>query len=184
MKRYLYKLLFLKIMKWKIIGSISEDTKKCILLVVPHTSWRDFYIGVLTRGIMDQSMNFVGKKELFSFPLGAYFRWMGGAPLNRAKNENKVQAIAKIFAQREEFRLAIAPEGTRKKVTSWKTGFYYIAQEANVPVVPVAFDWKNKEVRLGAPFYTTDNIDNDIAELEKFFVGVVGRVPEYSYVSK
>ena len=87
-------------------------------------------------------------------------------------------------SQREEFRLAIAPEGTRKKVTTWKTGFYYIAQKANVPVVPVAFDWGKKEVRLGAPFYTTDNIDNDIAELEKFFVGVVGRVPEYSYVSK
>lgn len=171
-------------MKWKIVGTISRDTKKCILLVVPHTSWHDFYIGVFTRGVINQRMNFVGKKEMFTFPFGYYFRWMGGAPLNRLKNENKVQAIAKIFAQRDEFRLAIAPEGTRKKVTSWKTGFYYIAQEANVPIVPVAFDWSKKEVRLGKPFFITDNIDNDIASLEKEFVGVVGKIPEYSYEPK
>lgn len=184
MKRSLYKLIFLKLMGWKIVGSVSKDTKKCILLVVPHTSWHDFYLGVFTRGILGQKMNFVAKKELFRFPLGAYFRWMGGAPLNRAKNENKVEAIAAIFAERDEFRLAIAPEGTRKKVTTWKTGFYYIAQKAHVPVVPVAFDWGKREVRIGEPFFTTDNIDNDIASLEKFFIGVVGKIPEYSYKPK
>lgn len=181
MKRSLYKFIFFRLMKWKIVGTIKEETKKCILLVVPHTSWHDFYIGVFTRGIIGKEMNFVAKKELFIFPFGYYFRWMGGAPLNRGQNENKVEAIAKIVDQKEEFRLAIAPEGTRKKVAHWKTGFYYIAKTANIPVVPVAFAWKNKEVKIGEPYWVTDDINRDISTLEKHFKGVVGKVPEYSY---
>jgi len=129
-------------------------------------------------------MNFVAKKELFIFPFGYYFRWMGGAALNRKQNENKVEAIAKIFEKKKEFRLAIAPEGTRKKVDKWKTGFYYIAKSADVPVVPVAFDWKNKEVRIGKPYFVTDDIDKDISNLEKHFEGVIGKVAEYSYKVK
>src|SRR5690554_5209467 len=109
MKQRLYRFIFFRLMKWKITGKIGEESKKCILLVVPHTSWHDFYIGVFSRGIINQKMNFVAKKELFTFPFGYYFRWMGGAPLNRKKNENKVEAIARIFEQKEEFRLAIAP---------------------------------------------------------------------------
>lgn len=181
MKQRLYRFIFFRLMKWKITGKIGEESKKCILLVVPHTSWHDFYIGVFSRGIINQKMNFVAKKELFTFPFGYYFRWMGGAPLNRKKNENKVEAIARIFEQKEEFRLAIAPEGTRKKVNQWKTGFYYIAKKAKIPVIPVAFDWKNKEVNIGTPYTVTDNIANDIIQLEAHFKNVTGKVKEYSY---
>src|SRR5690554_4292971 len=133
MKQRLYRFIFFGLMKWKITGEIDQETKKCILLVVPHTSWHDFYIGVFSRGIINKQTHFVAKKELFTFPFGYYFRWMGGTPLNRKKNENKVEAIARVFDQRKEFRLAIAPEGTRKKVNQWKSGFYYIAQKAKVP---------------------------------------------------
>jgi 1-acyl-sn-glycerol-3-phosphate acyltransferase len=107
---------------------------------------------------------------------------MGGQALNRQKNENKVDAIAKIFKNNEVFRLAIAPEGTRKKVTEWKTGFYYIALKANVPIIPVAFNWGQKEVRIFEPFYPTGNIEADFRILEQNFIGVVGRVPEYSFI--
>jgi 1-acyl-sn-glycerol-3-phosphate acyltransferase len=127
MKQLLYKFIFFKVLGWKIVGSIDANVKKCVMIVVPHTSWYDFFLGVFTRGIVQLEMNFVGKKELFVFPLNYYFQWMGGTPLNRQKNENKVDAIASIFEKKKEFRLAIAPEGTRKKVTEWKTGFYYIA---------------------------------------------------------
>lgn len=181
MKQRLYRFIFFGLMRWKITGEINEEIKKCILLVAPHTSWHDFYIGVFSRGIINKEMNFVAKKELFAFPFGYYFKWMGGAPLDRNKNENKVDAIARVFCRKKEFRLAIAPEGTRKKVDKWKTGFYYIAQKAKVPVVPVAFDWKNKEVKIGTPYFITDSIEHDIAQLEKHFEGVVGKVPEYSY---
>lgn len=171
-------------MGWKIIGTISPEIKKCAMIVVPHTSWHDFYLGLFTRGIVGLEMNFVGKKELFKFPFGAYFRWMGGAPLNRHTNENKVDAIAKVFETREVFRLAIAPEGTRKKVTEWKTGFYYIALKANVPIIPVAFDWGKKEVKLCEPFWPTGNKDADFKILEQNFIGVLGKIPENSFVPK
>ncbi|MFA7444767.1 MAG: 1-acyl-sn-glycerol-3-phosphate acyltransferase [Flavobacteriaceae bacterium] len=181
MKQKIYRFIFFRLMGWKISGVDNLRVKKCVMIVVPHTSWHDFYIGVFARGITELKMNFVAKKELFAFPFGAYFRWMGGAPLNRGKNENKVDAIAKIFDQKEEFRLAIAPEGTRKKVTQWKTGFYYIAQKAKVPVVCVAFDWSKKEVKIHTPYYITDSLKKDMQMLQKHFEGVIGKVPQNSF---
>lgn len=151
------------------------------MIVVPHTSWVDFFIGVLARGLIGLEMHYVAKKELFRFPLGAWFRWMGGAPLDRSRAENKVDAIAQLFYERDVFRLAIAPEGTRKKVEKWKTGFYYIALKAGVPIVAIAFDYGKKEVKIAGPFYTTGNIDDDLTILEANYVGVRGYVHENSY---
>ncbi|HSD14754.1 MAG TPA: 1-acyl-sn-glycerol-3-phosphate acyltransferase [Flavobacterium sp.] len=182
MKQILYKFIFFRLMGWKIVGTIPPEVKKCVLIVVPHTSWHDFYLGLFTRGILNMDINFVAKKELFAFPFGAYFRWMGGAPLDRQKNENKVEAIAKMFENNEVFRLAIAPEGTRKKVTEWKTGFYYIALKANVPILPVAFDWGKKEVRISEPFLPTGNKEADFKILQHNYKGVMGKVPENSFV--
>lgn len=181
MKQILYKFIFFKLMGWKITGSFPEEIKKCVIIVVPHTSWNDFFLGVFTRGILNMEMNFVAKKELFIFPFGYYFQWMEGTPLNRAKNENKVDAIASIFNQKEVFRLAIAPEGTRKKVTDWKTGFYYIAQKANVPIVPVAFDYQNKEVKLFESYNLTSDKEADFKHLQNLFRGIKGKFPEKSF---
>lgn len=162
---------------------MSPEVKKSILMVVPHTSWYDFFLGLFTRGIIGLQMNFVAKKELFIFPFGYYFKWVGGAPLDRGKNENKVDAIAKIFEEKEEFRLAIAPEGTRKKVNELKTGFYYIALKANVPIIPVAFDYGKKEVKLFDPFYPTGDKDADFQYLISLFKGVKGKYSENSFDS-
>lgn len=151
------------------------------MIVVPHTSWVDFFIGVLARGSIGLEMNYVAKKELFKPPLGGWFRWMGGAPLDRQKNENKVDAIAALFSEREVFRLAIAPEGTRKRVASWKTGFYYIALKADVPIVAVAFDYGKKEVKMSEPFCPTGDKETDFAVLERNYKGVTGYIPEFSY---
>ena len=181
MKKFLYKLIFFKLLGWKISGEMSADIKKCVIMVVPHTSWYDFFVGLFTRGILGLQMNFVGKKELFTFPFGYYFKWVGGAPLDRSKHENKVDDIAAIFEEKEEFRLAIAPEGTRKKVKEWKTGFYYIALKANVPIYPVAFDYEHKEVKLFEPFYPTSNKDEDFEFLYKLFRGIKGKNAENSF---
>jgi 1-acyl-sn-glycerol-3-phosphate acyltransferase len=181
MKRQIYKLIFLKLMDWKIIGTVDERVKKSVMMVIPHTSWHDFYLGVFSRGILDVEINWVGKKELFRFPLGGYFRYMGGAPLDRKGGNDKVEAIAEIFKNKEVFRLAIAPEGTRKKVVQLKTGFYYIALKANVPIIPVAFDFGKKEVRYGDPFYPTGDIDKDLKILCFNFKDTKGKIPEYSF---
>jgi 1-acyl-sn-glycerol-3-phosphate acyltransferase len=87
-----------------------------------------------------------------------------------------------IFNSRDVFRLGIAPEGTRKKVTELRTGFYYIALKANVPIVPVAFDYSKKEVRIGAPIYVTGDIESDMKLFLSHFKGVVGKMPERSFL--
>ncbi|WPO78082.1 1-acyl-sn-glycerol-3-phosphate acyltransferase [Flavobacterium sp. KACC 22761] len=178
MKKQLYKFIFYKLMGWQIKGIENADVKKCILMVIPHTSNHDFYIGLFTRGISGLQMNWVGKKELFKFPIGYYFRNVGGEPLDRSGGLNKVDSIAAIFDRKEIFRLAVAPEGTRKGVTEIRTGFYYIALKANVPIVPVAFDWGKKEVNLGVPFFPTGNYEADWKILKMHYKGVVGKIPE------
>lgn len=165
-------------MGWKISGDFDPKIQKSVLMVLPHTSWHDFYIGLLTRGIINLEMHWVGKKELFKFPLGAYFRWMGGAPLDRSGGLNKVDSIAEIFQKRAVFRMAIAPEGTRKKTDHLKTGFYYIALKANVPIIPVAFDFGRKTVKIGTAFYPTGNIKADLDILRTHFKDVKGKIPE------
>uniref|UniRef100_UPI0026115242 1-acyl-sn-glycerol-3-phosphate acyltransferase n=1 Tax=Flavobacterium sp. TaxID=239 RepID=UPI0026115242 len=126
MKKRLYEFIFYKLLGWKLIGNFDPEVKKCVIAVLPHTSNLDFFIGLLVRGIVNQQMNFVGKKELFMFPLGYYFRAIGGAPLDRSGGKNRVDAIVEVFNSREIFRLGIAPEGTRKHVTEIRTGFYFI----------------------------------------------------------
>jgi 1-acyl-sn-glycerol-3-phosphate acyltransferase len=171
-------------MGWKIVGTIDPSVKKCVMMVMPHTSAHDFYLGIFTRGITGLEMNFVGKKELFRFPLGSYFRYMGGEPFDRAGGLNKVDAIAAIFDKKDTFRLAVAPEGTRSKVTTLKTGFYYIALKANVPIVPFAFNFGKKEVNIGAPLLPTGNIDDEIQTLLEHYKGVEGKIPEKGYSVK
>ena len=169
--------IFYKLMKWKIIGDFdSGHIKKCIIIVVPHTSWCDFYIGLLIRQIAGIKISFMGKKELFKWPFGWYFKKVGGIPLDRTSGQDKVKVIAKEFEKRKELRLALAPEGTRKKVTKWKTGFYYIAKMANVPIKMIAFDFGNKQVVISSMFYPTDDFDKDLQYMYSFFKGVKGKI--------
>lgn len=168
-------------MGWKIVGTIDTNIKKCVMMVMPHTSAHDFYLGIFTRAITGLEMNFVAKKELFRFPFGSYFRYMGGEPLDRSGGLNKVDSIAAIFKRKEVFRLAVAPEGTRNKITELKTGFYYIAMKANVPIIPVTFDFGKKEVNLGKPVFPSGDIKTDLTTLKKHFIGVKGKIPEKGY---
>lgn len=174
------KFIFYNVLGWKIEGDFDRNIKKAVIIVVPHTSWHDFYIGVFTRRILKVQINFIAKAELFKWPLGAYFRWMGGAPLDRTPGQNKVEAMAEVFKQKDEFRLALAPEGTRKKVLEWKTGYYYIAWLAGVPIICVAFDYASKTVIINKPFYPSGNIEKDTPILRAFFNGVIGKNKDFS----
>lgn len=176
----LAKFIYFKILGWKLIGEFPE-VKKCVVIVVPHTHWKDFFLGLLVRRVVNKKINFIGKKSLFKPPFGWYFKWMGGAPIDRSSSNDTVSAVVDIFNSKEEFRLGLSPEGTRKKVTKWKTGFYYIAKAAKVPIVLVAFDFGKKQVKLSPLQYPTENMETDFKKYQDFFKGVVGKVPEYSF---
>ncbi len=181
MKKRLYKFIFNKLLGWKLTGTINPNIKKCIVIVIPHTSNLDFFIALLVRGIMDVEINFVGKKELFVFPFGYYFRAVGGAPLDRSGGKNNVDATAEVFSKHKTFRLSLSPEGTRKKVTELRTGFYYIALKANVPIIPVAFDFGKKEVKIGNPVAVSGNYEEDMKLILPFYKGVKGKNPERGF---
>ncbi|MGV6832277.1 MAG: 1-acyl-sn-glycerol-3-phosphate acyltransferase [bacterium] len=179
--RWFLKFIYFKVLGWKHTGFNDWDTvKKAVIIAAPHTSWHDFYIGVLLRAALGIEVNYVGKQALFNSPFGWFFRWTGGAPVNRGNNENQVYAIARLFEEKELFRMAMAPEGTRKKVDKWRTGFYYIAKAANVPIIMFTLDFKNKQNHFSQPFYPTDDKESDFKHLRGFYKGVVGKVPEYS----
>jgi 1-acyl-sn-glycerol-3-phosphate acyltransferase len=181
--RWLAKFLYFKVLGWRITGNIDfskDKIKKAVIIAVPHTSWHDFYIGLCLRTIVGVKANFIGKKELFKWPFGWYFRSIGGRPVDRASKQNKVEQIARLFELEDEFRLALAPEGTRKKVDLWRTGFYYIAKAANVPIIMFTLDFKNKQNHVSEPFYPTDNMEKDFDFMRSFFEGVEGKVKAYS----
>ncbi|WP_417557582.1 1-acyl-sn-glycerol-3-phosphate acyltransferase [Mesoflavibacter zeaxanthinifaciens] len=181
--RWLAKLIYFKILGWKVVGNtnFSKDTiKKAVLISAPHTHNFDFIIGLLLRKVVDLKSNYLGKKELFVWPIGYYFRAVGGVPVDRKNKENKVETIAKLFDDKEEFRLTLAPEGTRSKVDNWRTGFYYIAKKANVPIIMFTLDYQNKQNKVSRPFYPTDNIEEDFKYMKSFFSGVKGKVSKNS----
>lgn len=183
MRQWLAKFIYFKLLGWKVEGHYSilqNDIKKAVLIAAPHTSWHDFYIGVLVRAVLGLKVNFIGKKELFVFPFGYFFRVLGGRPIDRKNNQNKVEAIANLFKENEYFKIALAPEGTRKKVKQWRTGFYYIAKMANVPIVMFTLDFKNKKNTFSKPFYPTDDEEADFEYLRSFFKDIKGKVQEYS----
>lgn len=167
-------------MRWKLLGEFP-DVKKCVVIAVPHTHWLDFPLGIMLRVIWDKRINYVGKKSLFKFPFGWFFRATGGIPVDRSKNQNMVDAVVKVYEQRESFRLCLAPEGTRKRVDKLKTGFYYIAKKAKVPIVMVAFDFGKKEVKVSKPTYPSDDTEGDVQNINSFFKAVKGKVPQYSF---
>jgi 1-acyl-sn-glycerol-3-phosphate acyltransferase len=178
--KFISKLILCNIFGWKIIGGFPTEVKKYLIIVVPHTSWVDFPIALAVKFITKLEVSYFGKASLFKPPFGWFFRYFGGIPIDRSKNSNMVDAIVAEYNQRDEFIFSLSPEGTRKKVDKWKTGFYHIAKNANVPIVKVALDYKNKEVRIDNPVHLTDNMEKDYEEMHAYFHGVVGRHPELS----
>lgn len=181
--QWLAKLIYHKLLGWKVVGNSNlskEHIKKAVIIAAPHTSWHDFYIGILLRAVIGIKTNFIGKKSLFHFPFGWFFRALGGIPVNRFSSENKVEQIINIFNSKEEFRLGMSPEGTRKKVSKWRTGFYYIAKEAKVPIIMFTLDFENKQNKISQPFFPSNDIEADFEFIRGFFKGVKGKISEYS----
>jgi 1-acyl-sn-glycerol-3-phosphate acyltransferase len=161
---------------WRIEGALP-DAPRFVIIVAPHTSNWDFLIGVLAMFAVGVRLNWLGKHTLFRFPLGPLLRWLGGEPIDRTTNRGTVDIAVERFRTRRQWVLGIAPEGTRKRVEQWKTGFHQIAVGAGVPIVPVGFDYRRRVVGLGAPFHPAGDPARDVPALRAFFRSEMARHP-------
>lgn len=166
---------------WKIDGGLPE-VKKYMIIVAPHTSNWDFFVGWGAKNVLNFHPNFLGKKELFQIPvIGWFLTSIGGVAVdrkNKAKTTQLVEQVIRLYKEREEFIMTIAPEGTRSYAPKWKTGFYRIAQQANVPIVKIGFDFKSKTVFVDEPIYPTGDMENEMNAIQEYFKQFQGKNPE------
>ncbi len=174
----------LGLLGWKIEGRYPpvEEVPKAMVIVIPHTSNWDFPLGLLVRSAIGANIVFVGKSSLFKPPFGFLFRALGGYPVERSRRMNYVQSMVKLFNSKEHFHVVIAPEGTRSKVERLKTGFYYIATGAGIPIIMCRFDFGRKVVEFREPFYPSGDIDKDFEVINDYFRNIKGKNPEQGYL--
>jgi 1-acyl-sn-glycerol-3-phosphate acyltransferase len=161
---------------WRIVGDAPREPK-FVAIVAPHTSNWDFVVCIATMFALDLKIRWLGKEQLFRWPLSVFLGRLGGWPVRRDTSEGLVAQATAIIESQRQFILALAPEGTRSRVPRWRTGFYRIAQAAKIPVVPVALDWERKEILIRDPMWTTGDMSNDIAVLMSGFQARMARFP-------
>lgn len=177
-----YAKFLMRLFGWRVEGKLP-DIPKFVLVGAPHTSNWDFvlFLGVIFT--LRANVHFMGKAELFRWPIGWFFRYCGGIPVERKKSTGLVDQMVKVSNESEKFILTIAPEGTRHQVVEWKRGFYHIAKNAGIPIVMAVVDGKHKTVRVGQVFHPTDDIEADMKSIQGFFEGVVGVNPRRKYIT-
>ncbi len=177
-----YAKFLMRLLGWRVEGKLPEFPK-FVLVGAPHTSNWDFvlFLGVIFT--LRANVHFMGKAELFRWPIGWFFRYCGGIPVERNKSTGLVDQMVKVSNESEKFILTIAPEGTRHQVVEWKRGFYHIAKNAGIPIVMAVVDGKHKTVRVGQVFHPTDDIEADMKTIQEIFAGIVGVNPRRKYIT-
>ena len=173
--------LSLRLLGWKLDPRVPEISRY-VLIGYPHTSNFDFVLAMLARGALQYQFRFVAKHTLFWWPLGAVMRSLGGIPVDRRVSTGFIAQLAERFkqAQQSDTHLVIGlmPEGTRSLQPHWKTGFYYLAKAAGVPIVPAYIDYRSHQIGLGMPIYTTNDRQQDLEKIQEFYSDVHGRFPK------
>ncbi|MGB8339586.1 MAG: lysophospholipid acyltransferase family protein [Burkholderiales bacterium] len=157
----------LKSLGWKFEGNLP-DVPRMVVAVAPHTTNWDFYLGVAALISINLRANWLGKHTIFRWPVNNLLRGIGGIPVNRSAPHGVVGDSVAAFRARDQMLLAIAPEGTRKVGANWKSGFYHIAKQAEVPIVPAYFDFKHKVIGLGPPLTPSGNMEVDLKILQDY----------------
>lgn len=159
---------------WRVRGQFP-DVPKLVLIAAPHSSWWDGVWGLLVKVAIGADIAFMGKRELFRGPLGWLLRRLGGIPIERSAAHGVVEQMVAKFAASPKLWLGIAPEGTRKRVAKWKSGFWHIARDAQVPIFPAAFDYATRSIVLGPLFKPSADLDGDLAKLRAWYAPFRGR---------
>ncbi len=170
-------IVVLRLIGWRLDGR-AADVQKGVLIGAPHTSNWDFPIALMICFALRLDVYWMGKHTLFPPVLGAIMRWLGGIPVDRTQAGNLVQGTIDAFQHNEKLLVIVPPEGTRGKVTRWKTGFYYIAVGAGVPLGLGYLDFKEKIGGVGKLFYPSGNIEEDMREIRAFYAGFTGKNPQ------
>ena len=164
---------YLRFSGWRIEGSFPADPKY-VVIVAPHTSNWDFLVGVAVVFAIELRASWLGKHSLFKIPFKWFLQWLGGIPVDRRANHGVVGECVRAFEAAPTLMLALAPEGTRKGVSRWKTGFYLIAVQAGVPIMPVGFDFREHVIQLMPLFHPSGNLEVDLPRIQALFTNVHG----------
>ncbi|MGB3840531.1 1-acyl-sn-glycerol-3-phosphate acyltransferase [Rhodanobacter sp. FW102-FHT14D06] len=164
----------LRLCGWNLTGEFP-DVPKLVLIAAPHSSWWDGVWGLLIKVAIGADVHFMGKQELFRGPLGGLLRRLGGVPIDRSAAKGVVEQMIDQFRQREKLWLGIAPEGTRKPVTRWKSGFWHIAHDAGVPIFPVAFHYPDRTIQLGPLFDAGTDMGATMQRLREWYAPFKGK---------
>lgn len=169
--------LALRVVRWHFEGHVP-DVARAVLIVAPHTSNWDFPVGLAVKFALRLRVNWLGKHTIFRYGLHHVWRPLGGIPVDRRAAAGVVSQVLAEFRRRDRLLLGVAPEGTRKKVPQWKSGFYRIAQAAGVPIVPVAFDYSRRAIVFFPLFEPTGDYEADLARLQSLYSASMAYHPE------
>ncbi len=153
---------------WRIVGPIP-DLSKAVLVVAPHSSNWDGIWGMAAKIALGLEVRVLGKTQLFWWPLGPLLRKLGAIPVNRSSPRGTVEQAVAIIRDFDRIWFALTPEGTRKPVQTWKTGFWKIARAANVPIVMAYFHYPEKIIGIAHVFETTDSLEQDMASIREWY---------------
>lgn len=177
--RSIYGFFFHTLAGWRILDDRPKGLDRYIVVVAPHTSNWDFFVGLCVRSLARMGdVKYLAKLSLFKPPFGWIFRALGGYPVDRSRHTHLVDAVVAMFERGEITKIAITPEGTRRYQPDWKTGFHRIATAARVPIILCTFDYPQKLVIITAPFALTSDPEADIARMKDWFRPHKGKNPE------
>ncbi len=167
---------FLRLTGWRVVGQLPPKAAKSVLIAAPHTSNWDLPYTLMVAFALRLNVYWMGKSSLFNQPFRGVMMWLGGIPVDRAQSNNLVAASSDaIMRATGPLQLIVPPEGTRSGTRYWKTGFYYIAAGASVPIVLAYLDYEKKIGGLGPVLQTTGNVDADMLTIKAFYAGIKGK---------
>ena len=159
----------LRIAGWKLHGEMPSHCPKSVIIAAPHTSNWDFPYTLLAAFALGLNINWMGKIQIFRFPFNGLMCWLGGIAVDRSKNHNLVEAITRLFSAHDKLIMLFPAEGTRSPVNKWKTGFYYVALQAKVPVYMAYLDYEKRTAGIGAELHVTGDIEKDFSLIREFY---------------
>lgn len=169
---------FYKFRGWTLGDNLSPEIKKCVLIVAPHTSGWDLIYGAGAKLWLNLDAKFLMKKEVFRWPVKKLFLRLGGIPVDRSKNQGLTELMIEYIKTHESAVIAYTPEGTRRRVTRWRKGFYYAALGARVPIVMGYIDYKERKAGVGPSFMPSGDITKDFEIIRDFYKNITACKPE------